>query len=105
MHKLLISASALVLGMTLSSAALADAGSIAGADHDSTANSSALHQGDTNSSSTKTVNLSTGAVTSNGANDFSGIQTANYNTGFGSAVQGATSLAATSSISFTDGNN
>jgi hypothetical protein len=41
-------------------------------------------------------------VNSSGANDFSGIQTANYNTGFGSAVQGATSLAATSSISFSD---
>jgi hypothetical protein len=47
-------------------------------------------------------NLSTGAVNSSGANNFSGIQTANYNTGFGSAVQGATSLAATSSISFSD---
>jgi hypothetical protein len=50
-------------------------------------------------------NLSTGSVTSSGSNDFSGIQTANYDTGFGAAVQGATGLAATSSISFADGNN
>jgi hypothetical protein len=47
-------------------------------------------------------NLSTGDVNSSGANDFSGIQTANYDTGFGSGVQGAASLAATSSISFND---
>jgi hypothetical protein len=44
----------------------------------------------------------TGETTAPAADGLSGIQTANYNTGFGSAVQGATSLAATSSISFSD---
>ena len=50
-------------------------------------------------------NVSTGPVSSSGANDFSGIQTANQDSGFGTATQGVTGLAATSSISFTDGSN
>jgi hypothetical protein len=55
-----------------------------------------------NGSANASSNLSTGAVNSSGANDFSGIQTANFDSGFGAAVQGGTGLAATSSISFSD---
>jgi hypothetical protein len=55
-----------------------------------------------NGTSNASSNLSTGAVNSSGDNNFSGIQTANYDTGFGAAVQGGTGLAATSSISFAD---
>jgi hypothetical protein len=55
-----------------------------------------------NGTANASSNLSTGAVNSSGANDFSGIQTANYDSGFGAAVQGGTGLAATSSIAFSD---
>jgi hypothetical protein len=53
------------------------------------------------SATTGSPSASTGAITNSGSfTNYAGIQTTGANTGIGSSVQSATSLAATAAISF-----